>query len=96
VSLDAEIARRRKRAGLTSATGAGVLGAGIGVVLYDYLGPYGLLLILLGAFVHGWGMLDGHRLERRAGDERLAWAEALYWICWVGLALFAAYVVAQV
>lgn len=83
---------RRKRAELTSALGAGVLGTGIGVLLASYLSSYGLVLLIVGALVHGWGMLDRHRLERSEVTERVVWAEALYWTCWLGLAALAGYI----
>ncbi len=80
-----------KRAELTAAIGAGVLGAGLGLLLDRALKPYTLPILLLGLLIHGWGMYDKHRLESHSEAPRLWWAEWLYWGCWVtllGLALY--------
>jgi hypothetical protein len=34
--------------------------------------------------MHGWGMLENHRLEARA--ETPPWSTGLYWLCWIVLA----------
>ena len=39
-----------------SAIGAGVAGFGIGVVAAEYFPPFGILAILAGFALHGWGM----------------------------------------
>lgn len=36
--------------------GAGVLGLGIGALLYGYIGQFALWVILIGAVIHGWAM----------------------------------------
>lgn len=57
-------ASRAKRAELAGSTGAGALGAGLGVLLAQWAAPYALPLILVGVLMHGWGMLEKHRLSR--------------------------------
>jgi hypothetical protein len=42
-------------------------------------------LLVLGALLHGWGMAEKYRLE--AGATLPAWSKALYWLCWVLLAI---------
>jgi len=80
---------RQKRIELASASGAGVLGLGIGALAGEHLAPYAVVLIALGTILHGWGMLAGHRLE---GNARLPmWSTMLYWTCWIALALLAAW-----
>lgn len=86
---------RRKRADVTSGVGAGVLGGGIALLLAQYLTPYAIPLLLVGALLHGWGMFDRHRQDRQAGTDTLRWAEALYWVCWVALFALAVYILAS-
>jgi hypothetical protein len=82
---------RVKQAELTSGVGASVLGFGLGVLFAANLRSYALLIVALGALLHGWGMWDKHRLERTGEPSRLWWDTAVYWVCWVsliGLALY--------
>ena len=81
-----------KRAEITSSNGAGVLRCGLGLLLVRYLEPYTVPVLVLGALLHGWGMLDKHRIERASLSDRLRWVEVLYWVCWVALALLVAYI----
>ena len=90
VVRDARLASRLKLAELTSSLGAGVLGAGIGVLLAAWLGGLALPILAIGLVMHAWGMRDKHALE--AGTPQPAWASVLYWACWLilaGLALYA-------
>ena len=64
---------RQKRAELTSAVGAGVLGGGLALLLAQYLAPYTVPLLVVGSLLHAWGMVDRHRLDRAAGGERSAY-----------------------
>jgi hypothetical protein len=75
-----------KRAETTSAIGAGVLGAGIGLLLSDLLAAYAVPILVIGLVMHAWGMYDKHRLEVRADVPQPWWAPVLYWICWAALA----------
>ena len=76
----AAIHARMKQADLASGVGAGILGAGLGVLGAQYLGPYVVPLVIIGIAMHVWGMLERHRLD--AAAPRVWWAEALYWLCW--------------
>jgi hypothetical protein len=76
---------RVKSAELLSATGALVLGLGLGAALSSYIGNAAVLLLVAGIASHGFGMLQKHRLEAKAGTPAW-WETALYWVCWVGLA----------
>ena len=75
-----------KRAELLSSLGAGVLGAGIALLLPKQLGPYAIPILLLGLISHSVGMTQKHRLEQQSHVIRIWWSEALYWLCWLGLA----------
>lgn len=86
---------RRERADLAGSVGAGVLGAGLGVVLAKYIGGVGVLLIVVGGALHAAGMLDKHRLEKSEGEAPLWWHAVLYWVCWVTLAGLLVYVAAR-
>ena len=81
---------RVKVAELTSGTGALILGVAIGVYLHNALQPLGLVILIVGFVVHGWGMFDLRRLHQKANEPEPRWATALYWLCWLllgGLAI---------
>jgi hypothetical protein len=75
--------RRLKRAELTSGIGALILGIGIGVLLFRYISPYSIPVLLTGLFMHAWGMFDKRRLEHETEQKSLWWTETLYWLCWI-------------
>jgi hypothetical protein len=86
---------QRERADLAGSVGAGVLGAGLGVLMADYIGGAGVLLIVVGGALHATGMLHKHRLEKREGEAPVWWHVLLYWACWVGLGGLFLYVAAR-
>ena len=77
---------RVKKAELLSSLGAGVLGAGIALLLPNQLAPYAIPILLLGLISHTVGMSQKHGLEQQGEVIRVWWAEALYWLCWLVLA----------
>jgi hypothetical protein len=77
---------RVKRAELLSSLGAGVLGAGLALLLPNQLVPYAIPILLLGLISDAVGMSQKHGLERQGAAIRVWWAEALYWLCWLALA----------
>jgi hypothetical protein len=86
---------RLRLAELTSGVGAVVLGIGLGALIGDRVGRFGLLLLLVGAAVHGWGMFDKHRLERQTDAPAVWWGPLAYWACWGLLAVLALAVAAR-
>lgn len=62
-----------------------MLGAGLALVLPEWLRSYALRLLLVGALVHGIGMTLKYRLESREGPPQ-GWERALFWLCWACLA----------
>ena len=74
-----------KRADLLSSIGAGVLGAGIALLLGEAIVRYAIPILLLGLIAHSTGMFQKHRLERQEDSTRIWWAETLYWLCWLAL-----------
>ncbi len=77
---------RIKTAELLSSIGAGVLGAGLALLLPRFLVPYALPILLIGLVAHAVGMSRKHQLEQQGEAVRIWWAEALYWLCWLALA----------
>ena len=84
---------RVKRAELLSSLGAGVLGAGIALLLPNQLALYAIPILLLGLISHAVGMSQKHGLEQQGEAVRVWWAEALYWLCWLALAALLAWIV---
>lgn len=82
--MGAPIAGKAKAAELASGLGAIVLGAGVALVLPDWLRNYALPLLVAGALVHGVGMTLKYRLESRSGPP-LWWEQVLFWGCWASL-----------
>jgi hypothetical protein len=79
---------RTKRADLAGSGGAGILGAGLGMLLVDLLQAelatsVALALTVIGAALHGWGMYEKRRIED--GMDVPRWSRALYWLCWIAL-----------
>ena len=81
---------REKQADLASSAGAGVLGAGLGVLLAGYAASAAPMLVVIGVLLHGWGMLEKRRLQAGAAQPR--WADALFWVCWIALAALVAWI----
>ena len=74
-----------KRAELTSTLGAGVLGAGVGLLFDRVLRPHAVAILMIGLLTHGWGMYDKHRTETAAGAIRPRWTRWMYWFCWLAM-----------
>jgi hypothetical protein len=74
-----------KGAKLASGLGAIVLGAGLALVLPEWLRGYALPLLVAGLVVHGLGMTLKFRLESAQGRPQW-WERGLFWLCWVLLA----------
>lgn len=70
-----------KAAELVSGLGAIVLGAGLALVLPQWLRGFGAALLVGGAAVHGVGMTLKYRFESRTGPL-LWWERTLFRLCW--------------
>jgi len=86
---------RIKGAELLSSIGAGVLGAGIALLLVNLLVPYAVPILLLGLISHAAGMFQKHRLEQQGEVVRVWWVETLYWLCWLGLAALLLFIIVR-
>ena len=81
---------RLKLAELTSGVGALVLGVGLGSLFPHWFGSTGGLIAFAGLSLHAFGMWDKHRSEAVGPAENPPWVLALYWVCWLFLALVVA------
>lgn len=86
---------RVKKVELLSSLGAGVLGAGIALLLPNQLIPYAIPILLLGLISHAVDMSQKHGLEQQGEVVRVWWAEALYWLCWLGLGVLLLFIVVR-
>ena len=84
---------RMKRAELLSSLGAGVLGAGLALLVPNLLARYAVPMLLVGLVSHGIGMARMRSLEQQSHMTRVWWMEALYWGCWLALAGVLVYIV---
>jgi hypothetical protein len=82
-----------KAAELASGLGAIVLGAGLALVLPEWLRTYAFPLLIGGLLVHGAGMTLKYRLEARGGPP-LWWERALFWLCGALLAMLGIWIAA--
>ena len=82
-----------KRAELTSSIGAGILGGGLALLLYQLIQPYAIPILALGLLTHSWGMYHKHHLQSDSETTRIWWSERAYWACWIGLAGLVIYIV---
>jgi len=78
---------RLKLAELTSGVGALVLGVGLGALFPNWFSPRAGLIAFAGLSLHAFGMWDRHRLEAVGQTENRPWVVALYWVCWLLLAV---------
>jgi O-antigen/teichoic acid export membrane protein len=81
---------RLKLAELTSGVGALVLGVGLGALFPRWFGAAAGLITVAGLSLHAFGMWDKHRLEAVGEVKNPLWIVALYWVCWLALAVVAA------
>lgn len=86
ISMDRAARARTRRAELAGGLGAGVLGAGLGLLLPLSARTLAIPIALIGLVSHGWGMYQKHRLEATPDDPPIWWAELTFWVCWIGLA----------
>lgn len=83
---------KMKSAELLSTLGAGVLGAGIALLIPNLLASYAIPILLIGLAMHSVGMVQMRAHEKQSNSPRVWWMEALYWFCWLALAWLFLYI----
>lgn len=78
---------RVKVAELISGIGALVLGIGLGSLFNEWIQKGSVGLLLVGTALHTWGMYNKHQIEKRENAVFPIWEKALYWFCWILLAI---------
>jgi hypothetical protein len=78
---------RQKVAELTSGVGALILGIGLGALFPNWFGPAAAFITIAGGCMHAFGMWDKHRFESATHANNPSWVIALYWLCWILLAV---------
>ena len=66
-----------------SSVGAGIAGAGLGVLLAPKIGAAAVPILVVGLIAHAVGMMGAHRLQAAAGYKPERWELLAYWGCWV-------------
>ena len=84
---------RRKKVELLSTVGAGLLGAGIALLLRRFLEAFAVAILGVGLAMHGWGMYSNRLLENATKIRPARWQEILYWSCWVALLTLVVYII---
>lgn len=84
---------KMKSAELLSTLGAGVLGAGIALLIPNLLASYAIPILLIGLVMHSVGMVKMRAHEQQNYSPRVGWMEALYWFCWLALAGLFLYII---
>ena len=74
-----------RKAELLGTMGAGVLGAGLALLLQEWLAGVAVPLLLFGLIAHAYGMFARRRLESNAAVIRAKWETPMYWLCWAAL-----------
>jgi ABC-type phosphate/phosphonate transport system permease subunit len=92
--MASDLRSRIKQAELLSTVGAGVLGAGLALLLLRWLAPFAVLIAIVGLAAHVWGMFTKHRIESAENVQRAPWESFVYWACWLILAGLIAYIAA--
>jgi len=85
-------ARKLKRLELLGGVGAGILGAGAGLLFARWLLPYAVPVLAVGIVAHGWAMFAKGRLERNLHETQPWWAAAAEWTCWIMIAALVSYI----
>ena len=92
---NSEHVTRIKKAELLSSVGAGVLGAGIALLLANVLAHYAILILLLGLVSHAGGMFQKHGLDQQSESIPVWQVDTLYWLCWLALAVLLLFIVVR-
>jgi len=78
---------RLKLAELTAGVGHSCSESVLGAPFPQWVGPAAGLITVVGVSLHAFGMWDKHRLEAQSHANNPTWVVALYWVCWLLLAV---------
>jgi hypothetical protein len=92
--MDTKHVSRIKSAELMSTVGAGLLGAGLALLLRERLGAFAVPILVGGLVAHTLGMYLKHQWEK-APNPLPRWVNVLYWACWVLLAGLTVFIVVR-
>lgn len=83
---------RLKQLELLGGVGGAILGGGVALLFGEWLRPFAVPAVVVGAAAHGWAMFQRRRIEISLNGGWPAWEVAAYWACWALLAALALYV----
>ena len=84
---------RLKKIELLGSLGAGILGAGLALLLTRWLEHHAVAILMVGIACHGWAMFAKRRLESKANKPRPAWVVAAETFCWLMIMFLLAYII---
>lgn len=80
-----------KRMEILSGVGAGVIGFALGLLTPSTFDSLAVLVLFLGAVMHGYGMYRKHVMQTNLGGKVPTWSPVVEGGCWLFLAVILLY-----